>query len=217
MEANFSVFPLENANWQGIFYAPDGDPNIEAVEIAFNRLERSASYEYKGPSNLLFYRKSVNAEGLTVFQPVARIKMRTIKYVSDLILFFNPQTENGPYEIQYMLDSPSNFPEESIVFYNTMDLSFVGLVGDKSIEIPPGASAPVNVKKFFDAPTPIMVAIKSSEDLHLVIKNNISFAPDRRTLLVLRKPKSSTSLRVRTQRITEFVGKRAGADEERTE
>jgi hypothetical protein len=215
----FSVFPLDRANWEGIRFAPDGDPASGTETLAFNPRERSIDYTYKGPLPIRFFRAVPGPEGETLFQPVGAVG-NLPRAVDDeggrIILFFEQGGENadGPYTVHSMLDNAERFPNESIVFFNTMDVTFLGILGDNRIQLPPGASAPVNVGGYFDTPVPIAMAIRDNDDLHLVVRNKILFSPQRRTLMILRPPRNARSLRIRTQRLTEFTGERATGEEE---
>lgn len=208
LEADFSVFPLESSNWKGILFAPDGDPNQGTQELRFNPHERTLGFSYRGPSPIRFYREVTLEDGLTDFKVVAEVAPGTGVLRDDLILFFSPVKDGGPYKVSYMFDSRESFPDESLVFFNSMNATFEGIIGDKRITLRPGASAPIDVSAFFERPAPITLVLEHNEDLHRVLKNKLRFVPDRRTLLILRKPGSPNSLRIRTQRLTEFTGDR---------
>lgn len=214
LKLTFSVFPLDSGNWTGIFFAPKGEPSKEIKEVFFNRSERSITYEYKGPSPLVFFRTTQNEEGETLYQPVASVSFPPEPTKQNVILFFEPQKEkkDGPYDVSVMPDQGTEFPKHSIVFFNTMDVPFIGMLAEHRLMLPPGTSEVFDVSGFLSKDVPIILAIRNDEDLHLVARNQIRFSPERRTLMILRPPKRKGSLRIRTQRLTEFTGKR-GEDE----
>ena len=213
LKAEFSVFPLEPANWKGILFAPTGDPTRSTRELRFNPHERTLGYKYNGPAPLRFYREIITKEGDKTYQTVAEVNPGVGSFLDPLILFFHPEEKEGPYVVDYMFDSPRNFPEDTLVFFNTMSVTFEGILGDERISLKPGASSPIDVSNYFDAPAPIGLVIQQGNDLHKVLMNKMRFSPERRTLLILRKPKSETSLRIRTQRLTEYTGRRNSEDD----
>jgi hypothetical protein len=204
----FSVFPLDAGDWSNIVYAPDGDPQSGLEKLVFNRLERSYYVEYKGPAPLRFYRKLNQENGGQSLQAVGIAPFGPGKLENEVILFFEPPKEpTGLCRIIVMPDNVETFPDESLVFFNTMDINLKGILGEEEIEIPPGLSRPIDVKPYLGNHVPILLAIEHQGDLHLVLRNKISFFPDRKTLLILRTPSRPGSMRIRTQRLTEFTGK----------
>lgn len=217
LEVTFSVFPLEPSDWSGIYYAPNGDPADEPQEIIFNQLERSISYEYKGPPPLRFFRIETNEEGLETYKIVGQITPGTGRIEDDLILFFDLGKDVvEPFVITKMPDNEDTFPDESLVFFNTMPVTFQGVLGSQKLTIPPGASDPIPVSDYFTQQVPIAMAINRDNERHLVLRNKVQFSPERRTLIILRRPDRPNSLRIRTQRLTEYTGERASDPPEET-
>lgn len=205
----FSVFPLGSANWDGLYYAPTGDPEAGRAEVVFNPNERSLAHKYQGSPHLHFFRWVSNEEGEHSPELAGSVDLSDAEPDGQVILFFEPEPSTKRFKISVMPDSPAHFPNESIVFFNTMRVPFIGLLNDQRLELPPGLSAPVSVKEFLNRDVPIALAIRDGEDIHLVAKNNMRFFQDRRTLLILRSPRRPGSLRIRTQRLTEFTGRLA--------
>mgnify|MGYP003108671747 CR=1 FL=1 len=204
---DFSVFPLDRADWSGIFYAPKGDPQDKVEELRFNPHERTFGFSYNGPTPFRIYRKSLSPEGEEIYTTVGEIELEPTR--EDLILFFSLDrgaNSSGPYRIQDMVDSKETFPEDSIVFFNSTGATFFGLLGEERFTLKPGSSRPIDVSDFFENPAPIALVIKDGNNIRKVLVNKINFSPDRRTLMIIRPPASGTSLRVRTQRLTEFLG-----------
>ena len=213
VEISFSVFPLEPGNWEGIFFAPSGVPEEKITELRFNPHERSIKYQYKGPPPLRFFRKSTDPEGNDTFQTIAVLPLAPEKYPNPVILFFEPKKPQESYALSVMVDSKENFPDESIVFFNTMNITFHGILGKNRITLPPGLSSPISVTPFFSEAAPILLAIEQDNDFLPVLRNKIRFAPERKTIMILRKPQNPNSLRIRTQRLTEFTGNRSTGNE----
>ena len=204
---DFSVFPLEPADWNGILYAPNGDP-LDGVEpLRFNPHERSLGFAYSGPTPFRVFRRSVTPEGEETYQIVGQVDLKPTK--EDLILFFSKSpnaNDKGPYRIQFMVDSNYSFPENSIVFFNSTGATFYGILGEQRITLEPGSSKPTDVSDYFDSPAPIALVIRDGDKIHKVHVNKIRFSPERRTLMILRPPASQSSMRIRTQRLTEYLG-----------
>jgi len=213
LKVDFSVFPLEPSDWKGILYAPSGDPTKRTEELRFNPHERTLGFRYNGPSPLRFYREFIDEEGTKTYQSVGQVNPGAGAFRDTMILFFQPESESSSYKVHYMFDSPSNFPDEALVFFNTTDATFEGILGDNRISLKPGASDPIDVREYFDEPAPIGLVIQQGDKLHKVLMNKIRFSPDRRTLMILRKPSSPTSKRIRTQRLTEYTGPRNDPDD----
>lgn len=214
LSIDFSVFPLEPANWTGILFAPNGDPEDGIEELRFNPHERTLGYSYRGSSPVRFFRRAKTPEGEEEFQVVGEMNLLPTR--EDLIFFFglrDSKETSGPYEIDYMVDSNYTFPEDSLVFFNSTVATFYGILGKERIVIEPGASKPVDVSDYFGSAAPIALVIRDGDDVHKVLVNKMRFSPERRTLLILRPPKSATSLRIRTQRLTEYLGERPGSDD----
>jgi len=205
---NFSVFPLESGNWREIFYSPVGDPSEEAVQLSFNTRERSRNYSYDGPLPLRFFRWTTDAQGNRIPQVLGSIQPKPEEKKGPLILFFEPPQDTGLHRISVLHDAGENFPNESIMFFNTMDVDFFGALGGKQIAIPPGKSGAVSFREYLNNEVPIALAIRHEGDIHLVANNNIRFSADRRILMILRPPGRPGSLRIRTQRLTEYTGAR---------
>jgi hypothetical protein len=207
----FSVFPLGRANWENIQFAPKGDPAQGTETLSFNSRERSIDYSYEGPLPLRFFRTSEGPEGEVLYRTVGILRKLPEDVDTaggEIILFFEekPDQPEGPYTLHWMLDTPERFPDESIVFFNTMPATFLTVLGEHRVSIGPGASEPLAVNEYFEEEVPIVMAIRNKENLRVVIRNKIRFSPQRRTLMILRPPLNARSLRIRTQRITEFTG-----------
>ncbi|MEM0966920.1 MAG: hypothetical protein AAGJ81_12280 [Verrucomicrobiota bacterium] len=204
---DFSVFPLESAEWKGVLYAPNGDPTDGVEELVFNPHERTLGYSYSGPAPFRVFRRLVDPEGEEFFRSVGEISLKPTR--DDLILFFSltpDASRMGPYRIQFMVDSNYTFPEDSVVFFNSTGATFYGVLGGERVILEPGASKPTDVSSFFDSPAPIALVIRDGDQIHRVLVNRIRFFPDRRTLMILRPPASPNSMRIRTQRLTEYMG-----------
>ncbi len=208
-EIYFSVFPLASGNWQGIYFAPRGNPDDQKVELRFNPHERSVKYKYQGESPLVFFRTSTDSEGNIQYHVVYTLNLEPKKYENQFILFFEPNNDGSSFTVSVMVDSEETFPDESLVFFNTMNITFRGVLGDQQLTLSPGLSKPISTTKFLDQPAPIILAIEQDNDIHLVLRNQLRFSPERRTILILRKPANPNSLRIRTQRLTEFTGNRS--------
>jgi len=208
----FSVFPLEPGDWEGLYYAPMGDPKRGVEELSFNPHERTLGYRYSGSARMRFFRKSISQEEETVYNEVGALNLGSSD--ADRILFFQPHpSEPKRYQINAMEDTSQTFPDESIVFYNTTKATFQGILGNKRISLEPGQSDPIKVTDYFKEPAPIALVVRDGEDLHKVLMNKLRFSPNRRTLLILRAPQDPESLRIRAQRLTEYTGPRSGSED----
>lgn len=211
IDVYFSVFPLDSANWRGIYFSPAGNPLDDRALLFFNPSERSPYLKYSGPPNLHFFRMVQNSEGEKTPMIIATVNLHSLENNSRLILFFDPNDDSDTFQISVMRDTPEHFPDESIVFFNTMNIPFIGILNNTKIHLNPGLSIPISVSDFLNTNVPIVLAIRDNEDIHLVAKNNMRFSENRRTLMLLRPPRREGSLRIRTQRLTEFTGDRSGA------
>ena len=153
-------------------------------------------------------------EGKLIYRPVSQVAPDT--EAKSHIFFFSPNKEPAEgYEVFTMVDSRETYPNESIVFFNTTRATFKGILGEERITLSPGASRPIKVDNWFESPAPIALVVDDGEEkLHKVLMNKLRFAPDRRTLMILRPPARPGSLRLRAQRLTEYTGPLASGDED---
>ena len=204
---NFSVFPLGPGDWSGLYYSPVGDPRSSVEEIFFNPHERTMGYRYSGPAEMHFYREWVDAEGALAYRTIATADLLPTN--EDRILFFQPSPEQTKrFKVDVMIETPDSFPDQSIVFYNTTNVPFFGKLGSQHVELRPGISDPIDVSPYFEEPAPIALVVNDGKKLRKVLMNKLRFSPQRRTLFILRPPKEAGSLRIRSQRLTEFTGPR---------
>ena len=214
INVEFSVFPLEPAEWKGILYSPTGDLSNPNAALKFNPHERTLGFRYNGPTPISFFRKTKSPEGEVLYQMVAQV--RPDKSKGKFIFFFNPSDRstsksNGPYDVFQMEDTNKSFPKDSVVFFNATNSTFEGIFNEQLIRIKPGVSKPILVGHLTDKSTPIGLVVREGEKMHKILANNFRFYADRRTLMILRSPSKKTSMRIRLQRLTEYMGNRSDA------
>ena len=212
INVEFSVFPLEPAEWKGILYSPTGDLSNPNTALKFNPHERTLGFRYNGLAPISFFRKTKSPEGEVLYQMVAQV--RPDKSKGKFIFFFNPSDRStskskGPYDVFQMEDTNESFPKDSVVFFNATNRTFEGIFDEQLIRIKPGVSKPILVGHLTDKPTPIGLVVREGEKMHKILANNFRFYADRRTLMILRSPNKKTSMRVRLQRLTEYMGNRS--------
>lgn len=216
INVEFSVFPLEPAEWKGILYSPTGDLSNPNEALKFNPHERTLGFRYNGPTPIRFFRKTKSPEGEVLYQMVAQVSPEKAR--GNFIFFFNPRDRSerkseGPYDVFQMEDTKESFPKDSIVFFNATNATFEGIFNDQAIRLQPGVSKPIQVGHLTDKPTPIGLIVRDGDKMHKVLANKLRFSEDRRTLMILRSPNKATSMRIRLQRLTEYMGNRSNADD----
>ncbi len=216
INVEFSVFPLEPAEWKGISYSPTGDLSNPKEALRFNPHERTLGFRYNGPTPIRFFRKTKSPEGEVLYKMVAQVSPEKTR--GNFIFFFNPRDRSerkseGPYDVFQMEDTKESFPKDSIVFFNATSATFEGIFNEQLIRIRPGVSKPIPVGHLTDKPTPIGLVVREGEKMHKILANNLRFYADRRTLMILRSPKKATSMRIRLQRLTEYMGNRSDAND----
>jgi hypothetical protein len=113
-----------------------------------------------------------------------------------------------------MEDGEAGFPNESLVFFNTTNVTFHGVLGRQTMTVPPGISGPFDLTQYFDSPVPIGLVVRDGDESHDVLLNRMRFYPGRRTVALLLLPKDPNSKRIRLRRLTELVQKEAYGVEE---
>ena len=206
LSVEISVLPLGSHEWQGIYYAPSGDPSRGCEELFFNPHERSVYSGYQGPAPVQFFRQVPTEKGGFRYMPVGSFDPPDAR--GRYILLFEPSSPapGSEFHVFGMGDSQRSFPGNSLVFFNSTGAELHGIFGDQRIVLPAGASAPLDVSGYFDRPAPIGFAVMDGDEVHKVLQNRIAFEPDRRTLMILRAPKEGRR-RLRTVRLTEYLGR----------
>lgn len=201
----FSVLPLNKGDWENIFYAPRGNIEREAVPLKFNPLERSQAYSYQGSPDLIFYIQYRSAEGEAYYKAIGQIALNH-DITQTLILVEQtqePETQRT-CKLHLVPDDPLRFPSESLVFFNTLPVTFHGVLGQQAITLRPGLNTALDVSPYFQEPAPIGLVVQDGDRKRKVLVTQIKFDPQRRTLLILRKPSRPGSFRIQTQRLTEY-------------
>lgn len=216
---DFRVFPLGEANWDGIYYfAEEGEP----VEVRFNSFNRSLrSYSYEGPPWLVFYRKGPVVEGEQTWNPVAAVEIKG-RYDEPLIFFTrssvidpnDPPPANagvtGPARPEFNLaiydDSPRAFPSDHVVFLNVTGAPLLGIFGDRKMFFNRGLEGPMDLDSLGMEDIKVGLVVKREDDVKVVMNNRWSFQPGNRHIIILMPPRSANSYKIRAYRITEFVG-----------
>lgn len=206
VKTNFRVFPVLTGEWEGIFYRPQAEKEME--EIFFRPRNRSLeSYEYSGSPQLNFYREDgLNEDGEMQYRKVAQASVTG----SEILVFFTQSKAEGEDTMEFSTlaidDSPGGLPSDSVSFINLTKVPFVCRFMDKDMMLQPGQSAPVSVKEKLAEEVFIGLAITNENSHRVVLKNRWRFHPGNRHLILLLPPQVLGSFRIRAYRISEFVG-----------
>lgn len=208
VKTTFRVFPILAGEWEGIFYRPQAEEEME--EIFFRARNRSLdSYEYSGPPELSFYREDgLNEDGEMQYRVVAQAKVTG----SELLVFFTKSKAAGEDALEFSTlaidDSPGGLPSDSVSFINLTTVPFACRFMDKDMMLQPGQNPPVSVKEKLAEDVFIGLAITNEKSHRVVLKNRWRFHPGNRHLILLLPPQVPGSFRIRAYRISEFVGEK---------
>ncbi|WP_309398803.1 hypothetical protein [Cerasicoccus maritimus] len=210
LNIRFATLPLSSdVGKETLYYTRDGEPDLnDAVALELNPRERSGYYSYQGPNPMPVFRKELGTEGFMVLTPVYQVYVPGVRGSWLVILEpANGQQQPLPLPSHCMEYDDSQFPEGSLLFFNSTAATFHGILGDKKIEITPGANRAIDISDYYEDEIPVGLVVKDGDKIHKVLVNKLRFYPERRTLMILRPPRREGSYRIQAQRITEYLGK----------
>lgn len=126
-------------SWKGsikdLFYFNRGEP----VQLFIPNGAPGAVQAYKGPPQMGFYTKRINAEGETVYDLKASVTVST--GATKLLLLFLPAPDSQPeqqYRILALPDPDANFQGNTFNFYNLTGSDMAIRVGDDQFRLASG-------------------------------------------------------------------------------
>ncbi|WOO42630.1 hypothetical protein [Rubellicoccus peritrichatus] len=184
-------------------YFTNSDQDSQLLE--FKRKRRSQTYNYKGPKEILFFNKSTNPDGSEIKIPVAKAQIPN--EVKEAIIFFLPtkKEEKTSYPLLIVNDSTKAFPYGTIRIFNACGAELAGQIGNETLKVPQGISMPFSIKKIAHKGNWVKLgfAIKMPEGYELVYSNEVPFDIETRSIVVLRPPRRSNSLKIYTYLLQE--------------
>ncbi|MDP0495808.1 MAG: hypothetical protein Q7Q73_06330 [Verrucomicrobiota bacterium JB024] len=130
----FSTLSWKNSI-KDLFYFNRGEP----VQLFIPNGAPGSVQTYKGPPQMGFYTKRVNAEGETVYDLKASVNITS--NASKLLLLFLPSSASPPeqqYRILPLADSDADFPGNTFNFYNLTGANMAIRVGDNKFQLASG-------------------------------------------------------------------------------
>ncbi len=216
-----AFFPLGGASWRGLYFTPENENLSEIKEIRFNALSRTEYMPYSGPAKLSIFTKGRCEEGRETFVSIGSVRLDK-SAARQILLVEESSSSLAEMHPEYVLELPGNlenhlrafvfvdslqtFPVNSVVFFNTMGAEFFGIFGEERISLKPGLNRPVDINRHTDTNIRVGLAVHDGERNRRVLDSSYRFSPERRTLIVLRRPENNGSYRIRAQRLTEYLG-----------
>jgi hypothetical protein len=221
ISTEIAFFPLDGGSWAGLYFMPRGERSGDLSPIRFNPLARSPYSSYSGPIEFSIYARAVDQDGVERILPISTINLhptaarqmllieengRLLSDVFPNVEFTFQRGPNRELKSFVFVDSPQTFPPESIVFFNTMPATFYGVLGNRRITLEPGLSQPIILTELLGRDLRMGLALHDGDRNRRVLDSNFRFGDNRRTLFILRPPAREGSLRLRSQRLTEYLG-----------
>jgi hypothetical protein len=201
-DLEFRVFSLNRKAISGLYY------NIGPQEIAplkFTSRRRSEPHPFRGPPIITFFRKST---GITDAEPVYEVvgSVNISSNAQEPLFFFLPLNATGlsgktNYRILAMEDSPSAFPYGHIRVLNASGAPLSGRVGDQDIKLGFEVTPPWPSRSLFSGDgnwINLALFVQVRNDFEMVYANQLTFASDARSILVIRPPRRENSIKVTT-------------------
>ena len=205
VNVEFRVFPVLNIEKTGIFYQPA--PDAAMVELVFRPRARSiGSYEYKGDPAIRFYREyGLDNEGVMQYRIVGQVDV----IAGEMLIFFADAAKGGKtleFSLLALDDSPKGLPMDHVTFLNFTPISLSCRFMDRDMVLTPGENKPISVQKRLNEDIFIGLAVKNNDSHRVVLKSRWQFHEGNRHYILLLPPSRQGSFRMRSLRITEYVG-----------
>ena len=205
VKAEFRVFPVLNIEKTGIFYRPA--PDAAMIELVFRNRARSIdTYQYKGEQAIRFYREDgLDDEGLMQYRLVGQVEVAA----SEMLIFFAEARKSGKnfeFTLLALDDSPKGLPINHVTFLNFTPIPLNCRFMDRDMVLAPGENKPISVEKRLNEDIFIGLAVTNNDSHRVVLKSRWQFHRGNRHHILLLPPSREGSFRMRSYRITEFVG-----------
>lgn len=207
----FRVFSLNRDVIEGLYYQAGPE---EFRPLSFRSRRRSELHEYRGPPVITFFRKAANTEpSESPYAPVSAINIPN--GAKEPLFFFlplNASDSNGEteYRILAMDDSPGSFPYGYLRILNASGAPLSGRVGDEDIKLGFEVSPAWPSRSLFSRDgswVNLALFLQVRDDLEMVYANQLTFASDARSILVIRPPRRENSLKVTTFILEDYEAK----------
>ena len=205
IKAEFRVFPVLNIEKTGIFYRPA--PDAAMIELVFRPRARSISnYEYYGHPVIRFYREGgLDKEGVMQYRTVGQVDV----IAGEMLIFFADAGKGGKsfeFSLLALDDSPKGLPMDHVTFLNFTPIPLSCRFMDRDMVLTPGENKPISVQKRLNEDIFIGLAVTNENSHRVVLKSRWQFHKGNRHYILLLPPSRQGSFRMRSLRITEYVG-----------
>lgn len=205
IKAEFRVFPVLNIEKTGIFYRPA--PDAAMIELVFRPRARSISnYEYYGHPVIRFYREGgLDEEGVMQYKTVGQVDV----IAGEMLIFFADARKGGKtfeFSLLALDDSPKGLPMDHVTFLNFTPIPLSCRFMDRDMVLTPGKNKPISVQKRLNEDIFIGLAVTNESSHRVVLKSRWQFHKGNRHYVLLLPPSRQGSFRMRSLRITEYVG-----------
>lgn len=204
-ECSFRVICVDDTSPQGLLYPKE--PNALLLPVRFEPNHWSASYPYRGPQTLEFFRASSPDSG-TAPGSVARAAVPPA--VSRLTLLFQRShraSDRENYSIFVLNEAPTTFPIRSVCVVNLSTSPLLVRVGANDREIGFPASHVFTYGPRSGGRISLGVAVMIETEWRVLVDHELSFQDDYRYLIVILPPTENDSLRIRLKMFGEPVTK----------
>ncbi|WOO39927.1 hypothetical protein [Rubellicoccus peritrichatus] len=149
---------------------------------AYNHI-RSSTYDYEGPPEIQFYRKTKDGDGKTINITVGNVLIG--QDTTDLLFIFAKES-NNKYQIIELPDDPDSFPYGSFQFFNLTDLPVAARLQDEEFLIEPKKQKLKRIRGKSDGSNlKVKIALRKPEGWNMFYANSWGHNDDRRTLVLV--------------------------------
>lgn len=201
----FKAFNLRPGNFTNLFYSDDKQ---DLSEIGFKQKSRTDTLfsRVSVKDNLLyFYSKNPSEPSLeanSILQ-VARVWVNP-KWDSPLLLFLDQSNgKKQSYSIVAVKDSFQEFEIGSFKMVNMTGVDIIGMIDNEQVELA-NSTASDSFKINHTDKIRVIIAAESNARHHLLYKNTLSLTKNTRSLLILRPPKRTGSVKILGQLLIEY-------------
>lgn len=205
------VFAIDRNPIQGLYYnGPDGSKT--ALQFASRR--RAGPFPYEGSPEINFYQRVTSEEtGESKFQAVTSASIDQSN--GEVLIFFlqNNGNSNGVDEPETLRtiavdDRPSSFPNGHFRVLNASGAHLEGMIGNQRLSLGFEVSEPhpfSSIMKSGQNWVEIAFVVRLPDAYEMVYANQITFSSRNRSIMVLRPPRRSNSIRINTYLIEDNV------------
>lgn len=204
----FWAYRVGTGNWSDIKFE-NGEGEVATLQLG--KTVKGPIYEYRGPSQLKFFR---NISAPTATDP-HNLTRRTIAQAvipsgleNGILIFTANRTdpESGrEFQVYLVNADPEKFPVNSLRVFNATGVRLAGKVGRESLFFESGASEAFDFSPFLEKGIPVAFLVETRQGPRFVYEKHLPYRENRRVILLLEPPRRRGSYKIRATNLIEAV------------